>query len=91
MISETSVNFNNLTCLSARKYFNRRVQKIAKSDHLLRRVSAHPTESLFAWKNSAPIISMKFDIQIYFENLSRKLNVESNNNRYLNMKTYVNL
>lgn len=28
MVSETSVNFNNLACLSARKYFNRRVQKV---------------------------------------------------------------
>jgi len=82
MVSETAVSFNNLRWLSARKYFNRRVQKIAKTDHLLR-VCVHPAGCLSTWKYTAPTVCMKFDIGIYFENQSRKFDVESKNNGYL--------
>jgi hypothetical protein len=80
LVCETSVIFNNLMCLSAPKYFIRHVQTIAKSDHLLLRVFVHLTECLSTWKNWSLTVFMKFDIRIYFKNLSRKFNFDNKNN-----------
>ena len=55
----------------------RRIRKIAKKRLL---TSSHMSICLSAWNNSAPTgrIFMKFDIWVFFENLSRKLQFHYN-------------
>jgi hypothetical protein len=58
------------------------VLKIAESDDLLRHacLSVYPSVRLSAWNNSAPTgqISIKFNIWVFFENLSRKFKFHKN-------------
>jgi hypothetical protein len=67
------------TAIRMRSVF-RRVRKISKSDLTSSCLSVRPPVRPPAWNNSAAteLIFMKFDIWVYFDNLSRKLKFHYN-------------
>jgi hypothetical protein len=88
-ISETALGFEGSQDLSVNRRFSKILKKTISLVMSVDCLSVHPS----AWKNSTPtgLIFMKFDIWVFFENLSRnfKLNLHRRRITVVYMKSNV--